>query len=276
LIFACCCKNDDPEGPLIAEHSTYYDGITYHRYYRYTGLKLGYATSIDGIHFDKYPGNPIMNDAAYPVLVQDGSNRYLIVRQHSSGKYYLYDVSTPTHPTIANDGKPILIGDYCNIVAVVVGRRWHMLVEGHVSDYFFLMYSWADFPDLDFAANLGPVVIPDAGNPAMAYIPERQAILSLYGADYRATGVWRVRAATFDFNSWTVQRFVLARTSIHMADPDLGIGIEPNPFIITVGTNQNAISTYYFRGSKLDLYDAIVAGQVELEEAPGNPTMTAD
>lgn len=276
FISACAGSGDDPSGPFVAEQSTYYDGVTYHRYYRYAGLKLGYATSPDGIHFDKHPGNPIMEDAAYPVLVQDGSDIYLIVRQHSTGKYFLYDVSVPTSPAIANDGKPILMGDYCNLAAVVVGGTWHMLVEGHDSDYFFMMHSWAVFPDLDFIANLGPVVIPDAGNPTMVYIPERGAILALYGADYQATGVWRVRAATFDFTSWNAQSFVLARTGIHIADPDLGVGIEPNPLILAVGSNQNAVSTYFFRGSKLELYDAILMGQVQLEEASDNPTMTAE
>jgi hypothetical protein len=274
LTLACGGREDAPRG--IGEHTDYYDGVTYHRYFRYSGLNLGYATSLDGIHFDSYPGNPIMEDAAYPVLAQDGSDMYLIVRQHSTGKYFLYDVSVPTSPALANDGKPILAGDYCNVAAVVVEGKWHMLVEGHDSDYFFLMYTWADFPDLDFNANLGPAVIPDAGNPTMCYIPGRGAILALYGADYRATGLWRVRAATFDFNTWTVRDFVLSKAGVHIADPDLGIGVESSPLILTAGSNQDSISTYYFRGSKLDLYDAMVAGQVELEETTGNPTMTAD
>lgn len=277
LLFITACGNngDDPPGPLVAEQTDYYDGITFHRYYRYTGNLLGYATSFDGVHFEKYRGNPIMEDASYPCQVMYDGNRYLIL-QHNGNAYYLYDVNVPTSPRMLNNGQPILQGAFFNVGVTVKGNRWHMLVEGKADDTFHLRYTWADFPDLNFNANLGPVVLNDAGNPYLTYIPDRDAILAFYGADYRATGVWRVRAAVFDFNSWTVQGFILAKAGIHIADPNLGVGVEPNPLIVTVGSNQNAVTTYFFRGSKWNLYDAVVAGHVELEEAPDNPTMTAD
>jgi len=267
LIFACI-------GPHVAEQTDHYDGVTYHRFYRYTGYLLGHATSHHGVRFDKDNDNPIMENSLFPYQVEHEGNRYLILRHGNA--YYLYDVNVPTSPGVLNDGKPILQGEYFNVGVAVKGSRWHMLVEGKADETFHLRYTWADFPDLDFNINLGPVVINDAGNPYLAYIPERDAILALYGADYRATGLWRVRAATFDFTSWTVRDFFLAKAGVHIADPDLGVGVEPYPLIFTVGSNQDSISTYYFRGSKLDFYDAIVAGHVELEEAPGNPTMTAD
>lgn len=139
-----------------------------------------------------------------------------------------------------------------------------MLVEGKSGETFHLRYTWADFPDLDFNANLGPPIINDAGNPYLTYIPERDAILALYGADYSATGLWRVRAAVYK-GTWQVKGFVLS-AGTHIADPDLGVGVEPFPLILTVGYAQNAVSTYLFLGSKLDLYDAIISGHVELED----------
>lgn len=275
LLLACGGTDDPPPRLHVAEQTDYYDGVTFHRFYRYTGLLLGYATSLDGVHFEKYSGNPLINDCAFPCQVVYEGNRYLIL-QRNGNAYYLYDVNVPTSPRVLNNGQPILQGAFCNIGVTVKENRWHMLVEGKAEDTFHLRYTWADYPDLDFNRNLGPVVINDAGNPYLAYIPERDAILAIYGADYSATGVWRVRAAVFDFSAWSVQGFIVAKTGIHIADPNLGVGVEPNPLILTVGSNQNAVSTYFFRGSKLDLFDAILAGQVELEEAPDNPTMTTE
>jgi hypothetical protein len=259
----------------VAEQTDYYDGVTFHRYFRYTGHKLGYASSLDGVNFDSYKGNPIMEDSLFPYLVEDGNNRYLIV-QHRKGEsaYYLYDVSVPTAPKILNGGNPILRGEFFNVGAIVVDSRWHMLVEGKSGETFHLRYTWADSHDLDFNANLGPPIINDAGNPYLTYIPEKKSILALYGADYSSTGKWNVRAAVYDFDKWSIQGFKLIG-SVHIADPDMGIGVEHNPIIITVGTNQDAVSTYFFQGNKLEFYNAIITGHVELEELE-NPTFTSE
>lgn len=257
----------------VAEQTDYFDGVTYHRFYRYTGHKLGYAYSLDGISFEQYRGNPLMEDSLFPYLVEHEGNRYLIVQHRTGGTaFYLYDVNVPTAPRILNGGRPILTGDFYNVGVAVRGDRWHMLVEGKSGETFHLRYTWADWPDLDFNANLGPVLINDAGNPYLAYIPDRDAILALYGADYSGTGFWRVRAAVYDLVSWTVKGFVLAKAGVHIADPDLGIGVESSPLIFTVGSSQVAVDTYYFKGCKRDLYDAIIAGHVELEEV--GTTMT--
>lgn len=268
VILACGGGGDPASGPHVAEQTDYYDGVTYHRFYRYTGHLLGYASSLDGITFEPYRGNPIMEDSLFPYQVEYAGNRYLLVQHRAGGAaFYLYDVNVPTSPRILNGGRPILTGEFYNVGVAVVGDRWHMLAEGKSGETFHLRYTWADFPDLDFNANLGPVIINDAGNPCLTYIPERDAILALYGADYSGTGLWRVRAAVMPLGeSWQVQGFMLAKAGTHIADPDLGIGEESSPLIITVGHGQNAVSTYRFEGSKLDLYDAVMAGHVELEE----------
>ncbi len=265
-IWTSCGGGSDPApGPHVAEQTDYFDGVTYHRFYRYTGALLGYASSLDGITFEKYRGNPIMEDSHFPYQVEYEGNRYLIVQHRANGcGFYLYDVNVPTSPRVLNGGRPILEGGYFNVGVAVVGDRWHMLVEGKSGETFHLRYTWADFPDLNFNANLGPVIINDAGNPYLTYIPERDAILALYGADYSGTGLWRVRAAVYK-GTWEVKGFVLS-AGTHIADPDLGIGVEPCPLILTVGYAQSAVSTYLFSGSKLDLYDAIISGHVELED----------
>ena len=267
LLLSCGGGGSDPApGPHVAEQTDYFDGVTYHRFYRYTGNKLGYASSLDGITFEPYSGNPIMEDSLFPYQVEYEGNHYLIVQHRTGGcAYYLYDVNVPTAPRILNGGRPILTGGFFNVGVAIKGDRWHMLVEGKSGETFHLRYTWADFPDMDFNSNLGPPIINDAGNPCLTYIPERDAILALYGADYSGTGTWRVRAAVYDFTAWTVKGFTLASAGTHIADPDLGVGIEPSPLILTAGSSQNAVSTYRFEGSKLDLYDAIVAGRVELE-----------
>ena len=268
LLLSCGGGSDPAPGPHIAEQTDYFDGVTYHRFYRYTGALLGYASSLDGIHFEPYRGNPIMEDSHFPYLVEHKGGRYLIVQHRTGGTaFYLYDVNVPTAPRVLNSGRPVLEGGFFNVGVAVVGDRWHMLVEGKSGEMFHLRYTWADFPDLDFNANLGSVIINDAGNPYLAYIPDRNAILALYGGDYSGTGTWRVRAAAMPLGgTWQDKGVFLQKAGVHIADPDLGIGAESSPLIITVGHAQNAVSTYLFSGSKLDLYDAIMTGHWELEE----------
>lgn len=71
-----------------------------------------------------------------------------------------------------------------------------------------------------------------------------------------------MRAATFD-GTWTVRGFRLSGPT-HLADPDLGIGVESG--LMTVGYGQDSIKTYRYSGTKDDLFDAVVAGHVELED----------
>jgi len=274
-----CGGTDDDVGPHVAEQTDYYDGVTYHRYYRYTGHLLGYATSSDGVTFEKYNGNPIIEDSLFPYLVIYEGNRYLIVQQRGAA-YYLYDVNDPTDPRIVNGGRPILEGAFFNVGVAVVGNRWHMLIEGKADETFHLRYSWADFPDLNFNTNLSTIIINDAGNPYLSYIPSRDAILAVYGEGLSRTGVWSVTASTAFISSdmsldasWRASTFRILESGIHIADPDLGCGVERLPLIITVGSAQNAVSTYYFQGTKLNLYDAILSGPIQIEEAK-NPTMT--
>jgi hypothetical protein len=254
----------DPEPTLpasiIAEQSDYYDGVTWHRYFRYDidGIgHVGYAWSNDGLHFDRYP-DPIM-EGLFPILVQDGEHIYLIVNQGSS--YNLYNVSVKTRPAFV---RTVMVGDYLNVGAAVREGRWHMLVEVKDGTRVHLKYTWSDWPDLDFAVNMGDIVFADAGNPCLRYIPERDAILAFFG-EY-PNGPWQVGCATFDFTDWTKRGFVLASAGVHLADPDLGVGVESSPLILTVGYAQDSVSSYRFEGSKLGLYDAIVAGHVEVEE----------
>jgi len=53
------------DSATLAGHSYYFDGETFHMWYAgsdnldYTGTCIGYATSSDGIHWEKYSGNPV-------------------------------------------------------------------------------------------------------------------------------------------------------------------------------------------------------------------------
>lgn len=255
FIMSCGGGGDSSSGPVIAEQSDYFDGTIYHRFYRYEE-GVGYATSTDGINFVKYAGNPVIKGPyVFPVLVYDDI-LYLIVRNHSTGEYGLYDVSIYTKPSFI---RIVLTGDYCNMAVSVVDGVWNALIEGHDGDYFFLMSSIMDSDGVfrSFTGFRG-----DAGNPTLEYIPERNAILALYGADYRATGVWRIRSGVYNIatKTWKDMGVILSKTGVHLADPDLGIGNNTKPLLISIGYAQNSVATYKFAGTKMDLYDAIVNG----------------
>jgi predicted GH43/DUF377 family glycosyl hydrolase len=75
------------DSATLAGHSYYFDGETFHMWYGgsdnldYTGTCIGYATSPDGIHWEKYAGNPVLcgsggwdsNGALTPRVIVDGS-----------------------------------------------------------------------------------------------------------------------------------------------------------------------------------------------------------
>ena len=239
-------------GP-VAEQTDYYDGVLYHRYFRWDG-QIWYARSVDGLNFDRYP-EPLM-DGLFPVLVEDGEFVWLIVNQGSS--YNLFDISVKTKPFFI---KTVLYGDYFNVSAAVVGGRWHMLVEVGNGKDFEMRYTWSDWP-LDFAEHMESVVLRTSGNPSLRYFPERKEIMALYG--YHGEGLWEVRAARFDFTEWKETGFVLQEAGVHIADPDWGVGKESG--LLTVGYSQDSVKTYRYAGSRVELYDSIVSGKVELED----------
>lgn len=228
------------EVPLVAEQTDYYDGVLWHRYFRYDS-GIGYASSLDGVNFEAYEGNPITH-GVFPVLVEDGGV-YLIVRQ--SDEYNLFDISVKTSPVFV---RTVLKGDFNNIGVAVVEGEWHFLVEVKEGTRVHLSYN-------------GEVVFRDAGNASLSYIPERGAILACFG-EYDTTGLWHVRAATWD-GEWVRRGFTLSIAGVHIADPDLGVGRESG--LLTVGYSQDSVATYRYTGSRVDLYDAIVSGHVELE-----------
>jgi hypothetical protein len=241
----------------LAEQTDYYDGVLWHRYFRWEG-KIWYARSVDGLNFQKYP-DPLM-DGLFPVLVEDGEFVWLIVNQGSS--YNLFDISVKTKPFFI---KTVLTGDFFNVSAAVVEGRWHMLVEVGSGKDFEMRYTWSDWP-LDFNVNMESVVFRTAGNPSLRYFPERGEIMALYG--FHGDGLWKVKAARFDFKEWKETGFVLSG-DVHIADPDWGVGKESG--ILTVGYSQDSVKSYRYTGSRLDLYDAIVLGKVELEDLGVTP-----
>lgn len=252
VLVGCGGGGDEAVGPHVAEQTDYFDGVVWHRYFRYESGKIGYATSLDGVEFERYVGNPVM-EGLFPVLVK-GDDVYLLVKQGND--YNLYETSVKTKPCFV---RTVLSGGYFNIGVTVVDGRWHALVEGKSGEVFHLRYTWSDWP-VDFGEHMGPVVFGDAGNAYLTHVPER-GVLALFGGGYSATGKWLVKSATFDFSEWRMAGFQIIGPS-HMADPDMGV--EWTGFL-TVGSGQDSVDTYRFVGSKVEFFDAVVSGHVELE-----------
>lgn len=267
LILACGGGESFQEpANLKAEQCDYKDpeGIT-HRYFRGPGNTIYYATSKNGLDFEVYP-YPVIKNALFPVLVFDQEILYLVVKNRAENKYNLFDVSEKTNPVFI---KTILQGNYFNVAFAVIGDRWHSLIESKAGETFYLLQSYSDWPELDFNTNLSGNVINDAGNPTMKviWIDNTPVILALFGADYKETGVWRIKAATLvPGGSWQVHGVVFAKTGVHEADPDFGVGEESYPMRITVGDGQDAIRTLEFNGTPRDLLNAILDEYVEFND----------
>ena len=250
---------------------------------------IGYATSTDGVTWTPYASNPILGDHwAHPYVIRVDSHWYMFVKNVVDGNIYLYDVDNHTSPSVLNGGNPVLTHSSTttdwwytlfNVAVEVVGTNWHMVIEGKASSggIFRIGYSVSTLALLNWNTNISATyIISSAGNPHLKYIPERNALLMLRGD---ISGLyWEVLASTALMSSnlalaasWTTASyatFEIKVTSTHIADPD----IIPN-FSSTYGVqiscnyDQADIATWSWKGTLLELYDAIFTIQQDTSSA---------
>ncbi len=276
---------------VIQEATDYYDGTTFHRFYRGDvggGSGIGYATSTDGIHFKKDPRNPVLKGGyCFPSLAidTDTGNKYLIVKKGSGTPegYFLYDANDPANLKILNDGQPISRFPGFNVSVAIVGGRWHMVVEGKSGDVFHMKYTYADFPNLNFDENFADFGFGDASCPYITYVASRNALMFFYGAGYNGgSGILRVDAYTALLSDDLTQQAswkhgavpILLEPGVLMGDPDFGIGVATNPLIMSINHAQIDVWTYLFHGTMEELYDLVRSDQkAQFELYPEKPTM---
>jgi hypothetical protein len=279
------------EEGIVMEQSDFNTGSGYISWFRgdqgtdgQTGI--GYATSTDGITWTPYADNPILaNHWVFPYVVNYNSRYYLFAKNTTDNNLYLFNLTTNhTFPSVMNGGKPVYYHSsnatdwdfqIFNPGIAVANGVWYMLLEGLTATGFQIGYSYSTLADMNWTTHRSSSnVIYSAGyglqngNPYLLYIPERNALLTLYGNN---SGTWTVRAAyaylSTDLatsSNWNVvpsSIFNISRPGIDLCDPSILTPFSSAyPLSIAYGWNQSEIGQSYYSGSALQFLDDLAAG----------------
>lgn len=277
---------DDPwEGSLLHETSDFYHNGEYIRWYGANSApyKIGFANSSDGVNWNEYSGNPILGDYEdrQYVVKDDLDHFYMFVKDESDGNLYLYNVTDYTNPIILNGGSPVYTHstttsdwDYqiYNPAVEIVNDVWHMILEGHaLTGYFKIGYAYSNLTEMDWSAHrTSSAVITDpegfnAGNPYLVHVPERNALLTVYGEtmspDWGIVGGWASLSDDLtSSSSWhRSDNLLIKETGKHIADPHMITNFNSTfPLMMSYGYTQNVIYQVYFALSLTEFYDRLV------------------
>jgi hypothetical protein len=290
----------------------YTEATLYVRWYRgHTGppTKIGFANSTNGVTWVKYENNPILGLSgasggyAYPMVVRDpGTDRfYMFVQNLTTGYMYLYNVTSWKSPVLMNSGKPvykpsanIVDWDYSieNPAVAIVGGTWHLIMEGKPQgDTFRIGYAYSNLTELNWTAHRSSYKViytnKDVGNPFLCYVPERNALLALYGNTTIANQYWHITGSYASLSddltlasSWhqvSTSRFLIQDASVHDADPSMMTDFNSTyPIMISYTSHQEYVYQQYCSLTLKQFYDACVYGNntITLVAESSNPTLT--
>lgn len=227
-----------------------------------------------------------LGGALFPYVFKVGSTYYMAAKM-GGGDLYLFSSADKITWAFANGSAPILthsatltspINTIFNPAIAVVGTTWHLLIEGKTSTSDFqTSYSSAAFSGaINFNTNLSSTsVLPTAydgtigtGNPFLLSVPDRNALLALYG-DRSGTGSINVlRIATVLLSTdprtpanWTLApNFAIATPGVHLTDPALVFTTSvTKTWKVLLHYNYNQLTGYAASGQLAidDFYDTV-------------------
>jgi hypothetical protein len=279
------------EKTVISEQSDFkISGNLYERWYRANdsaNAKLGFATSTNGVAWTRNASNPISMGAwwAYPYVVTYHGCFYMFAGLYAG--LYLYNITTsPISPQVMNGGKPVYYHntlnttwDYqiFNVGVAIVGNTWYMLVEGRLGGNFNIGFAESTFAELNWSAHRSTYyMFPKTGNPYLTYVPDRNALLAIYGN--HSDTYWTVDAMYCYLTnnpylnaSWVKipsDIFRISSTTHHIADPSMISDFSSTyGMMISYGYDQTKINQTYYAGSLVQMFDqmtvrAIITQQV--------------
>jgi len=283
----------NPSNPILAnavEESLIMDGGQMDNWYRDTSnvnADIYYAYATNSLCDNWVIGNgglPVLTGHSGGFVFKLGSIYYMSVVKESAGSVYLYSSTDKITWTVGNSGNPIVTKSAVaadwnftlhNTAIAVVGSTWHLLVEGKngIGGNFTTRYSSSTLaagPQFD-AGMSGASVFPGAtGNAYLVSVPDRSALLALYGN--LDSGTWIIKGATALTSSDLTQAAswvnapgfgVMSVPSIHITDPTLAFTAS-KPFQCMIGYNYDQISGYHDYGQFTlnQFYDLITSPQI--------------
>jgi len=291
--------DDAWEALAIVEQSDFNYGGEYISWYRSNtsgNQAVGFENSTDGITWNPDSGNPIISSTAlYVYVVQDGDCFYLFKNTDSNGygSIYLYNVTDHTNPVIMNGGNPVYTRSSTTTdwdwrifnpgVSIDSDGVWHMLLEGQSNaGVFRLGYAYSNLTEMNWSKHRSSsYVINTAGNPYLKYVPDRNALLALYG-DISGS-YWKVISSCANLSddlslsaSWySSLNFEIAHSGIHTADPHAMFNFNATyPTMISYNYNQASIYQTYSALALNEFYDVITTEAFEKWNTYGTSTNT--
>jgi PKD repeat protein len=212
------------------------------------------------------------------VLYDNVTGKYYMFVNNAGSNYdeYLYNSTNKLNWTVMNGGNPVLRHGtttytyrcYNPGVAAVNSSYWPMLIEGTSSSLsgFHLSYCYSNLSELNWTAHLSPDRIsPNGGNPDLKYVPERNALLSIYGNSSKTYWELDSMYAYLDQNlsdpkSWNItNKTMLNHTNIHDTDPSILFTDynKTHNMILSFCYNQNVLYQYYADYNLTTFFDAM-------------------
>lgn len=227
------------------EESLYIDaaGVCHNWYKKASTHRIYYAYSTDPLYQTwtiGNGGNPVIPAGyVYPSVFVIGSTFYMLTV--FSGDLYMWSSTDKVTWSLANNGNPVLTHSgvnsswfyqVINSAVAVIGSTLHLILEGkdNLGNNFAIGYAWstlAEGPNFNLHISAAPIFAGVSGNPALVYVPDRNALLAVAGAIPNATWVLRAWSASLSSDlslaaSWTLAPgFNLAVSGIHLTDPSI-------------------------------------------------------
>jgi hypothetical protein len=281
----------NPVMPDAMEESFSLDGDRLDCWYRDTSdNKIYYTYSLDAMAETWATPTDIstgtdLNGMSFPYVFKVGGTYYMAGVVDKGGGdgncLYLWSSTNKTTWAWAASGNALLkhsttVTDWTyllyNPAIVVIGSDWHLLIEGKTSTSNFQVgYSHSTLAaGPDFTANLSaaPVLAGYTGNPFLISVPDRAAILAVYGDC--TSGTWVLRAASCPVASdpglaasWTpTPGFGYQVAGVHIADPTIIFsGTAAKPWGMLLGYNYAQATGYHaYSGVTInEFYDLVTA-----------------
>jgi hypothetical protein len=248
-----------------------------------------YRNDISGGLWYRYSDDPycetwsdpvaIVIDGEFPSVLAVNSTYYMTVVR--GGNLYLYTSTDKLNWLLLNDGDPVLEKSasgsdwshqlFNSSITIDDGGTWHLLIEGKAATGpFQLGYSYSTFaegPNFNGHLTPTPIISATAGNPFVQFVPDRAALLLLYGDV--STSTWRIRAKygllssdLTQASSWVpAYGFGLQQNGVHVSDPTFVVNTgEAHPWKMLFGYNYDQLDGYQgFNNLTLnEFYDLVV------------------
>ena len=278
---------DDVSKPLYfgMEMSIIMDGSQMDCWYAY--WNPGH-TNLDALYY-KYAvdsscrvfSDPVLvaEEVRFPHIILVGTTYYMFGHWTGHSGIYLWSSTNKTTWTIMNGGAAVWTNPgndefrfTYNVGVTVVGNIWHMVLEaGYETDQsdVALRYAYSTLAELNWGIHSSPnAILPGGGNGSLIYVPDRNALMAVYGKINPTTYKWDIVTGYVSLDddltlsaSWHESRALfLTYPGLHTTDPHVAFPTgKDHGTIIQFVYSQQSVYQVYADLTLNEFYDAVAS-----------------